>query len=50
MKYGPYSIDEKDAAPYQLPDPLRTADGRRISSAAEWMNFQRAAILEQFKK
>ena len=50
MKYGPYSVDEKDAAQYVLPDPLRTADGRRISSAAEWMNFRRTEILEQFKK
>ena len=37
MKFGPYSIDEKDAAQYQLPDPLLTADGRRITTAAEWM-------------
>ena len=50
MKFGPYSIDEKDAAQYQLPDPLLTADGRRITTAAEWMNFQRPKILELFKK
>lgn len=50
MKYGPYSIDEKDAAQYQLPDPLLTSDGRRIATAAEWMNFQRPKILELFKK
>ena len=50
MQYGPYSIDEKDAAQYQLPDPLETADGRRITTAAEWMNFRRAEILELFEK
>ena len=50
MQYGPYSIDEKDAAQYQLPDPLETADGRRITTAAEWMNFRRPEILELFKK
>ena len=50
MKYGPYSIDEKDAAQYQLPDPLLTEDGQRITTAAEWMNFQRPKILELFKK
>ena len=50
MKYGPYSIDEKDAAQYQLPDPLETADGKRITTAAEWMNFRRPEILELFMK
>ena len=48
MKFGPYSIDEKDAAQYQLPDPLLTEDGQRITTAAEWMNFQRPKILECF--
>lgn len=50
MKYGPYSINEKDAAEYPLPDPLMTADGRRIVSAAEWMNRRRPEILELFRK
>ena len=50
MKYGPYSIEEKDAAQYVLPDPLLLADGRRIASAGEWMNFRRAEILDLFKR
>ena len=50
MKSGYYSTNEKDAAQYQLPDPLMTSDGRRIASAAEWMNMQRAKILALFKK
>ena len=50
MKYGPYSIDEKDAAQYILPDPLLAADGQKITSAAQWMNFRRAEILKLFKQ
>ncbi len=49
MNWGPYSIDEKDVPEYTLPDPLLTADGRRISTATEWVNGQRERILQLLK-
>lgn len=46
METGPYSIDEKDAANYILPDPLQKDSGERINSASEWMNHGRKRILK----
>ncbi|MBR2373114.1 MAG: acetylxylan esterase, partial [Lentisphaeria bacterium] len=50
MEYGPYSICEKDAAEYILPDPLMTNSGKRINTAAEWHNFQRSEIMKLLQK
>ncbi|MDD3953958.1 MAG: acetylxylan esterase [Lentisphaeria bacterium] len=47
--WKPYSIDEKDVPEYTLPDPLRTTEGRHISTAIEWVNGQRERILQQLK-
>ena len=40
--------DESKVPPYTLPDPLRRADGTYISSSAEWLQHQRAAMLKLF--
>ena len=40
----------KAVPPYTLPSPLQTADGKTIATANEWMNFQRPAILNLFKR
>ena len=44
MKSCPCSFNENDAAQYILPDPLQPADGRRIFSVANRMNFQCSEI------
>ena len=44
------NYDESQVPPYTLPSPLQTADGKTIATANEWMNFQRPAILNLFKK
>lgn len=49
-EFGPYSIDEKDAASYILPDPLLCEDGTKVETASQWANVQRYKILEKFKK
>ena len=48
--FGPYPCDESIVPDYTLPDPLLKADGTRVSTAQEWMNHQRAVILDIFKK
>jgi hypothetical protein len=47
--WGPYSIKECDVPAYTLPDPLLKHDGSRVTTAAEWVNHQRAAILQTLK-
>jgi hypothetical protein len=42
--------DPADAPGYTLPDPLITASGARISTAAEWMALRRPEILELFRE
>ena len=48
--FGAYRCDESIVPDYTLPDPLLKADGTRVTTAQEWMNHQRAAILDIFKK
>ncbi|MBR4672932.1 MAG: hypothetical protein IKP00_00560 [Victivallales bacterium] len=48
--FGAYPCDESIVPDYTLPDPLLKADGTRVTTAQEWMNHQRAAILDIFKK
>lgn len=47
--FGAYPCDESNVPAYTLPDPLLRADGSRVSTVFEWMNGQRAHILELFK-
>ena len=47
--WKPYSIQECDVPAYSLPDPLLKADGTRVATASEWVNHQRAVILQLLK-
>jgi len=40
--------DETKVPPYILPDPLVRADGKRITSSQQWLQYQRAAMLKLF--
>ncbi|OQA81258.1 MAG: hypothetical protein BWY31_03788 [Lentisphaerae bacterium ADurb.Bin242] len=44
-----YVVDEAKLKPYTLPSPLDKPDGTRVSTAFEWVNFQRRNILQLFK-
>lgn len=44
------NMDESKVPPYQEPDPLMTADGRRINSVKKWASAQRPAIYRLFEK
>ena len=51
--YAPYafsraSFDEAAIRPYCLPDPLVTADGKKVGSARAWENGRRGEIMDQF--
>lgn len=46
---APYPPDP-EMAPYTLPDPLRTVDGRKIGTAEEWTSVRRPEVLELFRK
>ncbi len=48
--FGPYPCDEALVPGYVLPDPLELPGGGRVATASEWMNGQRAAILDVFMK
>ena len=48
--FGQYPFDESAVPEYTLPDPLLKQDGTRVTTAQEWMNHQRADILDIFKK
>lgn len=50
MKYGPYSVNESDAAEYTLPDPLMSDSGKKITAAADWHNFRRPEIMKLLQK
>jgi hypothetical protein len=45
----PYRPDP-EMPPYTLPDPLLTADGRRITTADDWTKLRRPEVLELFRK
>ena len=40
--------DETKVPPYILPDPLVRADGKRITSSQQWLQYQRSAMLKLF--
>ncbi len=40
--------DEAKVPPYTLPDPLQGTDGKRITTAQQWLQHQRAALLKLF--
>ena len=42
--------DESKVPPYKLPDPLRRANGTRITSSEQWLNGQRQRILQLFAR
>lgn len=42
--------DAPDTAPYTLPDPLVTRDGRKITTADAWMKTRRPEVLELFRE
>jgi len=45
------NYDEAKANPYpDLPDPLRTKDGRKVTSAAMWWKVRRPEIVEDFER
>src|SRR5262245_13968115 len=41
---------DPDMPAYALPDPLLTADGRRIATAEEWRRIRRPELLELFRQ
>ena len=42
------NYDETRVGTHPLPDPLRMADGKTVTSARQWTRVQRPAILQQF--
>src|SRR3546814_13162305 len=44
------NADEAKVAPYRLPDPLTMADGKRVTSAAEWTARRRPELLALFQR
>src|SRR4026209_922202 len=44
----PINQDESKVPPYTLPDPLKGADGNRVTSSQQWLHHQRAAMLQLF--
>ena len=40
--------DESKVPPYILPDPLVRADGKRITSSQQWLQYQRSVMLKLF--
>jgi (4-O-methyl)-D-glucuronate---lignin esterase len=50
LKTGHVSnYDESKVAPYTLPDPLVTSDGRRVTDAATWRTTRRPEILRLYQ-
>lgn len=44
------TYDESDVPEYTLPSALKTPDGKMITTAQEWVNFQRRHVLGLFEK
>lgn len=44
------NLDEAKVTSYMLPNPLRTANGKNITSAKEWTTTQRPAVLQLFRE
>jgi hypothetical protein len=46
----PVNYDEDNIPPYELPDPLTTSKGKKVTSQKMWENTQRVYILNLFKE
>jgi len=44
------NLDEAKVASYTLPDPLKTANGKNITSVKEWTTTQRPAVMQLFRE
>lgn len=44
------NFDEAKVTSYTLPDPLKAANGKNITSAKEWTKTQRPAVLQLFQE
>lgn len=44
------NLDEAKVAAYTLPDPLKAANGKNITSAQEWTKTQRPKVLQLFRE
>ncbi|MBD0289064.1 MAG: acetylxylan esterase [Flavisolibacter sp.] len=44
------NLDEAKVGSYTLPDPLKAANGKSITSAQEWTQMQRPALLQLFQE
>lgn len=44
------NLDEAKVTTYTLPDPLKAANGKTITSAKEWTDFQRPGVLQLFRE
>src|SRR4029079_5046365 len=44
----PINQDESKVPAYTLPDPLMSADGKRVTGSQQWLHQQRAAMLKLF--
>jgi hypothetical protein len=43
------NLDERKVAPYTLPDPLTMADGRKVSTSAQWNQERRPELMRLFQ-
>jgi hypothetical protein len=43
------NLDERRVAPYTLPDPLTNADGRKVTSSAQWNEERRPELIRLFQ-
>src|SRR5688572_18807604 len=44
----PINRDETKVTAYTLPDPLQGADGKKVTTAQQWVHQQRAVMLKLF--
>lgn len=47
---GTTNFQEELVPAYDIPSPLTGADGKRVCTAVQWMNFRRREVLELFEK
>jgi hypothetical protein len=43
------NLDERQVAPYTLPDPLTMADGRTVTTSAQWKDERRPELMRLFQ-
>ena len=49
MRPGDFNYREEKIPEYQLPDPLMTTEGSRVTSKQEWMKTRRPELLQLFR-